>query len=382
MPRPATATRLLIAAAVLAVVIPAGAVAAVLTVAIGDGDGAVPALVAAALAECAQQSTAQAASQPAASQPAASAKAGAIPSNYLTWYKKVGQQYNIPWTILAGIGTEESDNGQSTLPGVHSGANPFGAAGPMQIGIGGASTDTWATVATSEDGIEPPSVYDPADAIAGAAKYLNLHGYQQDPSAAIYAYNHAGWYVTAVENYAAQYAAGSYTVASPVTTQPATPAGCAPATAAPAKVAAVLAWAREQIGTLYQFGGSCAAAHSANMALHCDCSSLVQAAFRHGAGLSLPRTAAEQWQWGLDGHAKVIPVNQAQAGDVVYFPSYLGPDTIAHTGIITDPATMTMLAAPTTGERVGYYSYNPATLPYKTHLFTILRFIVTPGSHK
>jgi hypothetical protein len=39
----------------------------------------------------------------------------------------------LPWTILATIGTIESDNGQSDLPGVHSGANPAGAQGPMQF---------------------------------------------------------------------------------------------------------------------------------------------------------------------------------------------------------------------------------------------------------
>ena len=33
----------------------------------------------------------------------------------------------LPWTVLAAIGTVESDNGQSTLPGVHSGANSAGA---------------------------------------------------------------------------------------------------------------------------------------------------------------------------------------------------------------------------------------------------------------
>ena len=49
----------------------------------------------------------------------------------------------MPWTILAGIGTVESDNGQTTLPGVHSGSNAFGAAGPMQIGIGGAAGNVW-----------------------------------------------------------------------------------------------------------------------------------------------------------------------------------------------------------------------------------------------
>src|ERR1700676_1284715 len=117
-----------------------------------------------------------------AGQPAGSAKAKAIPANYLFWYKKVGQQYGVPWTILAGIGTVESDNGQTTLPGVHSGSNAFGAAGPMQIGIGGAAGNAWGGlpvhpagqvvngVATSEDGGPNADVYNPADAIAGAAK--------------------------------------------------------------------------------------------------------------------------------------------------------------------------------------------------------------------
>jgi hypothetical protein len=39
----------------------------------------------------------------------------------------------LPWTIVAAIGTVESDNGQSNLPGVHSGANSAGAEGPMQF---------------------------------------------------------------------------------------------------------------------------------------------------------------------------------------------------------------------------------------------------------
>jgi hypothetical protein len=39
----------------------------------------------------------------------------------------------LPWTVVAAIGTIESDNGQSNLPGVHSGANQAGAEGPMQF---------------------------------------------------------------------------------------------------------------------------------------------------------------------------------------------------------------------------------------------------------
>ena len=192
---------------------------------VGLGLLAVPVLIGtnaffAASAGCSGQQTGT------AGQPAGSAKANSIPANYLYWYKKVGQQYGVPWTILAGIGTVESDNGQTTLPGVHSGSNAFGAAGPMQIGIGGAASDAWGGapvhpasevvngVATDEDGDGIANVYDPADAIAGAAKYLLESQVQTDPSAAIFAYNHLQSYVQSVLYYAAQYAGGNYSVVS------------------------------------------------------------------------------------------------------------------------------------------------------------------------
>src|SRR5271169_2982850 len=161
-----------------------------------------------------------------AGQPPAGTKAKTIPANYLFWYKKVGQQYGVPWTILAGIGTVESDNGQTTLPGVHSGSNAFGAAGPMQIGIGGAAGNVWGGapihpasevvdgIATDEDGGPDASVYDPADAIAGAAKYLLTAGVTTNPSGAIFAYNHLQSYVQSVLYYASAYAGGNFSVVS------------------------------------------------------------------------------------------------------------------------------------------------------------------------
>src|SRR5213078_3909782 len=121
-----------------------------------------------------------------AGQPPVSAKAKSIPSNFLFWYKKVGQQYGVPWTLLAGIGTVESNNGQTTLPGVHSGQNGFGAAGPMQIGIEGApvhpASQVVSGVATDEDGDGTANVYNPADAIAGAARYLLEFNVQTNPA--------------------------------------------------------------------------------------------------------------------------------------------------------------------------------------------------------
>src|SRR6202000_834028 len=101
------------------------------------------------------------------------------------------------------------NNGRTTLPGVHSGENGFGAAGPMQIGIGGAGGQTRGGrpsppaaqnvrgAAVDEDGNGVASVYDPADAIAGAAKDLLAHGVLSNPSAAIFSYNHLQSYVTA-----------------------------------------------------------------------------------------------------------------------------------------------------------------------------------------
>ena len=160
-----------------------------------------------------------------AGQPPAGPKARSIPSNFLFWYKKVGQQYGVPWTLLAGIGTVESNNGQTSLPGVHSGQNGFGAAGPMQIGIEGASGNSWggaaihpagqvvSGVATDENGDGVANVYDPPDAIAGAAKYLINADVQANPSAAIFSYNHADWYVQEVLNWASTYASGGFTVA-------------------------------------------------------------------------------------------------------------------------------------------------------------------------
>src|SRR5499427_7484352 len=139
----------------------------------------------------------------AAAQPTASAAGRAtIPADYLHLYQQAGRKYGIPWVVLAGIGEVETNQGRTTLPGVRSGANAFGAAGPMQIGIGGAAGNTWGGspvhpageqvtgVATDGNGDGIASVYEPADAIAGAAKYLLEHGILTSIPSAIFAYNH------------------------------------------------------------------------------------------------------------------------------------------------------------------------------------------------
>ena len=65
---------------------------------------------------------------------ATSAATSKIPPAMLSLYQQAAATCpGLPWTVLAAIGTVESDNGQSGLPGVHSGANSAGAEGPMQF---------------------------------------------------------------------------------------------------------------------------------------------------------------------------------------------------------------------------------------------------------
>jgi hypothetical protein len=51
-----------------------------------------------------------------------------IPAGMLDVYGRASASCpGLPWTVLAAIGTVESANGTSSLPGVHSGTNPAGA---------------------------------------------------------------------------------------------------------------------------------------------------------------------------------------------------------------------------------------------------------------
>ena len=61
-----------------------------------------------------------------------------IPPGMLALYQRAAATCpGLPWTVLAGIGTVESDNGQSTLPGVRSGLNAAGLAAVIYRWVGG-----------------------------------------------------------------------------------------------------------------------------------------------------------------------------------------------------------------------------------------------------
>jgi hypothetical protein len=136
--------------------------------------------------------------------PSATARAE-IPAAYLKLYLAAGERYGIdPW-ILAAIGAVETDHGRSRAPGVRSGVNTFGCcAGPMQFSITGSSS-TWERYRVDGDNDGRTSPYDPADAIPAAARYLQAAGAPADYHAALFAYNHAEWYVADVLAKAAEY---------------------------------------------------------------------------------------------------------------------------------------------------------------------------------
>jgi cell wall-associated NlpC family hydrolase len=302
--------------------------------------------------------------------------ANSIPSNYLKWFQRVGLQYNVPWTILAGIGKVESDDGRTTLPGVNSASNAFGAAGPMQIGISGASTNSWggapihkasvvvAGVATDEDGDGVDSVYDPADAIAGAAKYLVAHGVQQNAASAIFAYNHADWYVQEVLNWASTYAAGGFTVAEVNQTgnniagtaatgtggqsQTCTDSQLTSFSAPNELVSQAVSYAQAQIGKPYLWGGTGPDAF--------DCSGLMLMAYR-SAGVDIPRTSQAQWA-GLPH----VPADQVVPGDLVFFAGSDGtPTAPGHVGLVIGKNTM--IEAYATGTPIRVSTFGTAQSP-------------------
>ena len=123
-----------------------------------------------------------------------------IPGNYLGLYREAGKKYGIDWAILAGIGSIETDHGRLDAPGVNSSENFAGAGGPMQF-----LSPTWDQYGVDGDKDGDKDRMDPRDAIPGAANYLKASGGQDNIDDAIFAYNHAGWYVADVKDRAEKY---------------------------------------------------------------------------------------------------------------------------------------------------------------------------------
>jgi peptidoglycan DL-endopeptidase CwlO len=276
--------------------------------------------------------------QPTTSQPGLTADARTgIPTDYLRLYQAAGRQYGLPWTLLAAIGKTESDHGRDPSAGVHAGANSAGAAGPMQIGIGGAAGNNWggtprhpAGQATGGVGVDGngdgwADVHDPADAIPGAARFLLAHGAPGNLPHAVFAYNPDPAYVRRVTAQATRYGTGTTPPGTNTDPDPVTCRGDVDAfTNIPGGAAAtVLAYARAQIGKPYVYGAEGPDSF--------DCSGLTMMAYR-AAHITIPRLSDGQY-W----HGPRIRPRTEQPGDLVFFdykPGHTGP---GHVGIVENP---------------------------------------------
>lgn len=120
-----------------------------------------------------------------------------IPADIQVLYVAAGRTYGISWQLLAGIGMEETAHGRIT------GTSSAGARGIMQF-----MPATWARMGVDGDGDGRADITNEADSIYSAANYLAHSGATQGTSGirpALYAYNHATWYINDVLYYSAAY---------------------------------------------------------------------------------------------------------------------------------------------------------------------------------
>ncbi|HEV2812268.1 MAG TPA: lytic transglycosylase domain-containing protein, partial [Solirubrobacteraceae bacterium] len=112
----------------------------------------------------------------------------AIPPFLVPIYVAAGRAYDVPWNLLAAINQIETDFGR-----IGHQVSSAGALGWMQF-----MPATWRMygVDASGDGVADP--YNPVDAIYAAARYLRASGAPGDLRRAVFAYNHADWYVDSV----------------------------------------------------------------------------------------------------------------------------------------------------------------------------------------
>jgi membrane-bound lytic murein transglycosylase B len=107
------------------------------------------------------------------------------------YYAEAQQRFGVPWTVLAAVHLVETRMGRIV------GLSTAGAQGPMQF-----MPTTWARYGLGGD------VWNPRDAILGAANYLAANGAAEGNDArldnALYRYNNDTRYVRAVRHYAAQ----------------------------------------------------------------------------------------------------------------------------------------------------------------------------------
>ncbi|MEU4767693.1 bifunctional lytic transglycosylase/C40 family peptidase [Actinosynnema sp. NPDC023794] len=262
-----------------------------------------------------------------------------IPPDYCQLYLTAAPHCpNLDWTILAAIGKIETDHGRLQAPGVHEGENHAGASGPMQF-LAPTFDGVIAAHQIPPGGATPPSRYNPHDAVHAATFLLCDEGVRRgDLRAAIFAYNHADWYVDMVLDQAATYTqAAAASVGN---------GDCNAIQAPNTAILNAINYACGMRGLPYVWGGNGPDGGHEGF----DCSGLTKAAYT-AAGITLPRTAQTQFDAGphVPGGQPLLP------GDLVFYGT---TGDIHHVGLYIGNGLM--INAPTFGQpvQIDDYRYN------------------------
>ncbi|PFP33013.1 peptidase [Priestia megaterium] len=254
---------------------------------------------------------------------------GQIPKEYIPIYKAAGKKYNIPWTLIAAIHRVETHFGQDLN------TSSVGAIGHTQfmvktwvgwsypggtrLGDAAISKDVLMNPATIKkyggfgvdgDGDGKADPYNVTDAMYSTANYLAANGgasgnYQK----AVFAYNHANWYVSRVMGFMNSYTNGSVEVVS-------IKGGSAKGSAAIEKAIQV---GSSIVGkSPYVWGGG--RNQSDIAARKFDCSSYVRWAYS-SAGVDLGPVSATTTDT-LIKRGKVVKASEMKRGDVIFFDTY------------------------------------------------------------
>ena len=122
---------------------------------------------------------------------------GDVPADYFPWLLEAAERYHLGprgASIVAAVHYVESDYGRSKLPGVAPGThNYMGAMGPGQF-----LEESWPPFGVDGDGDGDRDPYSIPDSVFATANLLRASGAPRDWHGAIFAYNHAEWYVEKV----------------------------------------------------------------------------------------------------------------------------------------------------------------------------------------
>jgi hypothetical protein len=219
-----------------------------------------------------------------------------VPTKLVPLYEEAAARYHLGArgpSVLAAINFVETSFGTNVA------TSSAGAEGWMAF-----LPSTFVEWGVDGDGDGVKDIFDAADAIFSAANYLHDSGAPGDWQQAVFAYNHADWYVEKVLRYADQFAAGGgQTVATPTACE---------AVAAPNEAVAAMVAEAERLSILrpqteYVWGGSHGESPTPADGPF-DCSSAVSHELQVG-GLGVPTMATpELANWGQAGPGRWVTI--------------------------------------------------------------------------